>query len=215
MLVLTNAVYFLGTWADKFDQKKTKPEPFWMTPDKKVEAPFMHRIGDYSYAEAEGWQVLELPYQERRLSMLVLLPQTKGALAQEEKGLNPGKLAKLIQELHPHKVEVTFPRFEIKGNYSLDSYLKGLGMSAAFGPQADFGGITTQRKLWIDLVLHKAWVKVVEKGTEAAAATGIVMPTAAPMPKPLVEFKADHPFLFFIRDQETGLILFSGRLSQL
>ena len=214
MLVLTNAVYFLGEWADKFDQKQTKPGPFWPTPDKKMEAPFMHRTGDYSYNEAEGWQVLELPYREKRLSMLVLLPKTKGALAQEEKGLNPEKLAKLVRDLSPQKLEVTFPRFEVKATYSLNGYLKNLGMSAAFGPQADFKGITTQHKLWIDLVLHKAWVKVEEKGTEAAAATGVVMTkSAAPVPKPLVVFKADHPFLFFIRDRETGFILFWGRLS--
>jgi serpin B len=214
MLVLTNAVYFLGEWADKFDQKQTKPGPFWPTPDKKMEAPFMHRTGDYSYNGAEGWQVLELPYREKQLSMLVLLPKTKGALAQEEKGLNPEKLAKLVQDLRPQKVEITFPRFEVKASYGLNDYLKSLGMSAAFGPQADFGGITTQHKLWIDLVLHKAWVKVEEKGTEAAAATGVVITkTAAPVPKPLVMFKADHPFLFFIRDRETGFILFWGRLS--
>lgn len=214
MLVLTNAVYFLGEWADKFDQKQTKPGPFWPTPDKKMEAPFMHRTGDYSYNETEGWQVLELPYREKRLSMLVLLPKTKGVLAQEEKGLNPEKLAKLVQGLSPQKVAVTFPRFEVKSSYGLNSCLKSLGMSTAFGPQADFKGITTQHKLWIDLVIHKAWVKVEEKGTEAAAATGVVMTMAsAPMPKPLVAFKADHPFLFLIRDRETGFILFWGRLS--
>jgi len=160
--------------------------------------------------------VLELPYREKRLSMLVLLPKSKGALAQEEKGLNPEKLAKLVQDLRPQKVEVTFPRFEVKASYGLNAYLKTLGMSAAFGPQADFGGITTQHKLWIDLVLHKAWVKVEEKGIEAAVATAVVMKEiAAQVPQPLAAFKADHPFLFFIRDQETGLILFWGRLSQL
>ncbi len=214
MLVLTNAVYFLGEWADKFDLKQTKPGPFWQTPDKKIEAPFMYRMGDYSYNEAEGWQVLELPYREKHLSMLVLLPNTKGALTQEEKGLNPEKLANLIRDLKPHKVEVTFPRFEVKASYGLNGYLKSLGMVTAFEPQADFERITTQHKLWIDLVIHKAWVKVEEKGTEAAAATGVVMTkTAAPVPKPIVVFKADHPFLFFIRDRETGFILFWGRLS--
>ncbi len=214
MLVLTNAVYFLGEWADKFDQKQTKPGPFWPTPDQKMEAPFMHRTGNFSYNEAGGWQVLELPYREKRLSMLVLLPKTKGALAQEEKGLNPETLSKLVQDLRPQKVEVTFPRFEVKASYGLNGPLNSLGMAAAFGPQADFGGITTQHKLWIDLVLHKAWVKVEEKGTEAAAATGIVMTmAAAPTPKPPVVFKADHPFLFGIRDRETGFLLFWGRLS--
>jgi len=214
MLVLTNAVYFWGEWADKFDQKQTKLEAFWPTPDEKVVAPFMHRTGNYSYNEAEGWQVLELPYREKRLGMLVLLPKTKGALAQEKKGLNPDKLAKLIQGLSSQKVEVIFPRFEVKASYSLNDYLKSLGMSQAFGPQADFEGISTQHKLWIDLVLHQAWLKVEEKGTETAAATGVaITKAAAPVPKPLVLFKADHPFLFFIRDRETGFILFWGRLS--
>jgi serpin B len=167
MLVLTNAVYFWGEWADKFDQKQTKPGPFWPTPDKQVEASFMHRTGMYFYTEAEGWQVLKLPYLEKRLSMLVLLTKHKGALAQEEKGISPEMLAKLAQNLRPFEVEVIFPKFEAKAGYSLTDYLKGLGMSAAFSPQADFGGITTQEKLQIDLVLHKAWVKVEEKGTEA------------------------------------------------
>lgn len=101
MLVLTNAVYFLGEWADKFDEKQTKPGPFWPTPDKQVESPFMHRTGQYFYTEAEGWQMLKLPYQGERLSMLVLLPKTKGALAQEDKGLSPEMLAKLAQNLRP------------------------------------------------------------------------------------------------------------------
>ncbi len=214
MLVLTNAVYFLGEWADKFEPEQTKPGPFWPTPDKQMEAQLMHRTGNYSYNEAGDWQVLELPYREKRLSMLVLLPKTTGALPQEEKGLNPEKLANMVRDLRPQKVEVTFPRFAVKASYSLNGYLKSLGMSAAFSPQADFKGITTQHKLWIDLVLHKAWVKVEEKGTEASAATGVVMTkAAAPLPKPLVVFKADHPFLFFIRDREIGFILFWGRLS--
>ncbi|MHB8070251.1 MAG: serpin family protein [Desulfobaccales bacterium] len=214
MMVLTNAVYFLGEWADKFDQKQTKPGPFWPTPDKQVEVPFMHRTGKYFYTEAEGWQVLKLPYRGERLSMLALLPKTKGALAQEEKGLNPEMLAKLAQNLRPRQVEVILPKFEVKAGYSLNGYLKGLGMSAAFSPQADFGGISAQRQLRIDLVLHQAWVKVEEKGTEAAAGTAVVMVETAvlkPIPPPV--FQADHPFLFFIQDRETGLILFWGRLS--
>ncbi len=214
MLVLTNAVYFLGEWADKFDQEQTKPGPFWPAPDQQVETPFMHRTGKYAYAEAEGWQVLRLPYLGERLSMLVLLPKDKGALAQQAKGLNPEMLARLTRDLRLRQVKVTFPKFEAKTSYNLTGDLKNLGMPLAFGLQADFRGITTQRQLRIDLVLHKAWVKVEEKGTEAAAATAVVMvEKAAPMPVPLREFKADHPFLYCIQDRETGLILFWGRLS--
>ena len=184
MLVLTNAVYFLGEWADKFDQKQTKPGPFWPTPDKKIEAPFMHRTGDYLTTRPRVGRCWNSPTGKSGCPCWCSCPI--GALAQKEKGLNPEKLAKLVQDLRPQKVEVTFPRFEVKASYGLNGYLKSLGMSAAFGPQADFEGITTQHKLWIDLVLHKAWVKVEEKGTEAAAATGVVMTkTAAPVPKPL------------------------------
>ena len=214
MMVLTNAIYFLGEWAEKFDAKQTKPEPFWASPDKKVETPFMHRIGEYAYTEADGWQVLELPYREQRLAMVVLLPKTKGGLAEVEKGLTAGSLEKFTKDLSRHKVEVSLPKFEIKAGYGLNEYLIAAGMKRAFSPIADFSGIAAQQKLKIDAVLHKAWVKVEEKGTEAAAATAVVMTkAAAPIVKPPVAFKADHPFLFLIKDKETGLILFWGRLS--
>jgi serpin B len=214
MMVLTNAIYFLGEWAEKFDAKQTKPEPFWASPDKKVETPFMHRTGEYLYAEAEGWQVLELPYRENRLAMVVLLPKTKGGLAEVEKGLTVANLEKSSKDLAPRKVQVSLPKFEVKAAYGLNEYLIAAGMKRAFSPIADFSGIAAQQKMKIDAVLHKAWVKVEEKGTEAAAATAVVMTkAAAPVaPKP-VTFKADHPFLFLIKDKETGLILFWGRLA--
>ena len=121
LLVLTNAVYFLGLWADKFDQAQTKPGPFWPTPDQKLEAPFMHRQGEYLYADAGGWQMLELPYREKQLSMVVLLPKAGGALAPTEEALDAGAVEKLLHDLQPRQVEVSLPRFEIKARAELSS----------------------------------------------------------------------------------------------
>ncbi|MBM4285892.1 MAG: serpin family protein [Deltaproteobacteria bacterium] len=214
MLVLTNAIYFLGHWAEKFDDKLTKPGPFWLTPGKKVETPFMHRTAEYAYSENDAWQALELPYREKKLSMLVLLPKSRGALAEVEKTLKPEMLEQIAGSLKTRKVEVSLPRFTVRSRLTLNPYLQAAGMVLAFGPQADFSGITDWQRLAISAVLHQAWVKVEEKGTEAAAATAVVVrKTAVPVEMKPVVFRADHPFLFFIKDRETGLILFMGRLA--
>ncbi len=214
-LVLTNAIYFLGEWAKKFAPDQTRPEPFWLTPQQQVETPFMHRRGEYSYQEAGDWQVLELPYRENKLAMVVLLPKDRGGLAAQEASLDTGTLEKLLTGLRPRQVEVSLPRFEMKTRTELSDVLKGAGMPAAFAPGADFTGIAPREPLFISLVLHQAWVKVEEKGTEAAAATAVVITKAMAPGKreEVVAFKADHPFLFLIRARPTGLIVFWGRLA--
>jgi serpin B len=212
-LTLTSAVYFLGEWADKFDPDKTAAAPFWVTPEQKVQVPLMHRQDEYFYTETAGWQVLEMPYRNEELSMVVLLPKGKKTLGEMEASLESVAQEKLLRDLHWRQVTVSLPRFEIKLREELSSALQRAGMIAAFGPQADFSGITTREELFLNLVLHQTWVKVEERGTEATAATaGEIRTTAAPVKREPVVFRADHPFLFLIRDRQTGLILFWGRL---
>jgi serpin B len=212
-LVLTNAVYFLGRWASPFNEKLTEDGLFFSVPGQGTKIPMMHGRGSYSYAELEGWQVLQLPYMGGRLAMLVLLPASGSALADNEQRLDARSLDRISGALKPRPVSVTFPKFEIRASYGLNDYLKGTGIKEAFRRDADFSGITTESKLFISEVLHEAWVKVNEKGTEAAAATHVGMATGAARPQTPVEFRADHPFLFLIKHVDTGSILFWGRLS--
>lgn len=210
-LVLTNAVYFMGSWASPFEEGLTQQGLFGQGGAKKDEVPLMRRKGTYAYAELEGWQALELPYKGKRLSMLVLLPSSGIALEEIEKKLESRVLENISEVLTDHEVDVTFPKFEIRTDYRLNEYLKRAGIREGFDRRAaDFSGITTGDKLFINDVLHKAWVKADEKGTVAAAATsGRFGALGGGGP---VIFKADHPFLFLIKDKDTGLVLFFGRV---
>jgi serpin B len=213
-LVLTNAIYFKGDWQDPFKKEQTKDLPFTTADGKKVDAPLMHRVGGYQYAETDAFQVLDMPYTGRRISMTVILPRKADGLAGIEKDLNAEKLAATLKTLrHEKQVHVHLPRFKVEKSFTLNKPLIALGMKSAFAG-ADFSGMHTGgEQLDISAVIHKAFVDVNEEGTEAAAATGVVVgvTSAAPPPKPRY-FKADHPFLFLIRDHKTGSVLFMGRL---
>jgi len=213
-LVLTNAIYFKGDWTDPFKKEQTKDLPFTTADGKKTDAPLMHRVGGYLYAENDGFQVLDMPYTGRRVSMTVVLPRKADGLAAVEKDLTAEKFAATLKTLRFEKqVHVHLPRFKVEKSFMLNQPLQALGMKAAFRG-ADFSGMHTGgEQLDISAVVHKAFVDVNEEGTEAAAATGIVVGTTsvAPPPQPKY-FKADHPFLFFIRDNKTGSVLFMGRL---
>jgi serpin B len=213
-LVLTNAIYFKGDWQDPFKKEATKDLPFTPADGKTVDAPLMFRMGGYNYAETDAFQVLDLPYTGRRISMTVILPRTADGLPAVEKELTGDKLAATLKTLRFEKqVHVHLPRFKTEKSFTLNEPLKALGMRAAFAG-ADFSGMHTgKEQLDITAVVHKAFVDVNEEGTEAAAATGAVVgvTSAAPPPKPKY-FKADHPFLFLIRDHKTGSVLFLGRV---
>jgi serpin B len=209
-LVLTNAIYFKGKWASEFDKKATREEDFFVTPETKVAAPLMHRTADFGYFDGGDFQVLGLPYQGDRLAMVVLLPKAKDGLAALEASLSAEKLTDWLGKLHRRKVEVALPRFKTTAEFSLKDTLVAMGMTDAFG-DADFSGMTGAKDLFISAVIHKAFVDVNEEGTEAAAATAVVMrPLNGGGPPPV--FRADHPFLFLIRDTKTGSILFLGRI---
>ena len=212
-LVLVNAIYFKGAWTTAFDKKATTTQPFVLESGKKVDVPMMRQVSNFTYAEDETAQVLELPYKGNELSMIVLLPRTvDGRKALEEK-LTAENLKRWTDAASRKQVDVQLPRFKSTSQFELSKTLGALGMTSAFGEAADFSGMTGNRDLFISAVIHKAFVDVNEKGTEAAAATAVAMRATAMRPSgPPVEFKADHPFVFLIRDNPSGAILFLGRV---
>ncbi len=214
-LVLTNAIYFKGDWSEPFEAKRTAPVPFHVTAEETVKVPTMHRESEYGYAELDQLQLLELPYGNGDLSMVVLLPKSNDGLGSLEESLTAENLHEWLAKLSQQEVSVYLPRFKLTLEARLDDSLKSLGMKLPFTADANFSGMSSHEDLMIGAVLHKAFVEVNEKGTEAAAATAVIMlPTAAFEPQPPPEFKADHPFVFLIRDRRTQSILFLGRLTK-
>ena len=213
-LVLTNAIYFKGSWADPFPEKATRDEHFAVTKDEPVRVPMMHQTRRFHYLDGGTFRALELPYAGKTLSMVVLLPKAVDGLAEFEGGLSAKGLVGRLVGLRPRMVEVALPRFQMKASFELQDVLSKMGMPAAFGGGggADFSGINGKRDLSISAVIHEAIVDVNEEGTEAAAATAVLMPRSASIPEPTIVFRADHPFVFLIRDHRTGSILFLGRL---
>jgi serpin B len=209
-LVLVNAIYFKGNWATEFDKSETAL--FWVTPETSVEVPFMMSQKEIhsSYFEDALVQVLELPYEGNEVSMIVILP--KGGFSKWEQSLTAEQLEMWLNLFINKDVTVFLPKFKISGEFELSNTLAVMGMPDAFNSrQADFSGLNGTKNLVISSVIHKAFVDVNEKGTEAAAATGIGIAGTA-MPEPPKTFRADHPFLFLIRHNPSGSILFLGRV---
>ncbi|MGH7967450.1 MAG: serpin family protein, partial [Limisphaerales bacterium] len=231
-LVLANAIYFLGTWTVSFQETNTQTQPFYLSSSTVVEVPLMHQplittqdgqpiLFNYmqSYPSRAGspssndFQALELPYGSNQLSMLILLPSQLDGLERLEQQLSPAFLSNVLARLTPQPVEIFLPRFTLESSFNLNDTLAAMGMPDAFSSfAADFSGIDGGKDLSVGFVLHKAWGQVNESGTEAAAATviGIV---ATDVPPPPIIFRADHPFVFLIRETQTGSVLFMGRLA--
>ena len=211
ILVLTNAIYFKGDWLIEFDEDRTSKNEFHISPAESVEANMMSLRGDrFNYTETYEMQVLELPYTGKDVSMVILLPK-ENYLSDIESTLFCDELGELIDGLEETAVDVYLPRFAFETKYFLEEDLKEMGMPTAFTPSADFTEITEEDVLFIDIVIHQAFIEVNEEGTEAAAATGVSMHLSAAAP-PRKVFRADHPFIFIIRDRVTGIILFMGRV---
>jgi serpin B len=212
-LVLTNAVYFKGNWESQFDEKLTREGRFTVARDRRVSVPMMHQESQFKYAALPKLQVLEMPYAGEDLSMLVVLPSEVDGLSRLERSLSAEGLAEWTERLRKAKVSVFLPRFTTTCQFELKAVLAAMGMPEAFHRvRADFSGMNGKRDLCISAVIHKAFVDVNEEGTEAAAATAVVMRLkSAPRPSPV--FRADHPFLFIIRDNRTGSLLFVGRVA--
>ncbi len=215
VLVLTNAIYFKGSWLTEFNRSLTKEMDFHPDASTTVRASMMVRADDesrFNYTEADGVQILKMPYSGDKLSMLVLLPKS-GTVSSLEKKLTPDKLAQWRGKLDEQRVNVYFPRFKLETKYFLSENLTHMGMPSAFTPAADFSGIDGMRDLFISAVIHQAYVSVDEKGTEAAAATAVIFLRSSVIEPAVPAFKADHPFIFLIQDDETGNILFMGKVA--
>ena len=217
-LVLTNAVYFHGIWADPFKKDRTKEDTFHLTATDSITVPMMNRSDEFRYGAVDDLQILDLPYGDGSLSMVVLLPKQIDGLPDLESLLTVQNLQRWMASIkHEDEVKVYLPKFRMTSQFRMADVLKTLGMESAFDASAaDFSGMTGGRDLFISEVIHKAFVDVNEEGTEAAAATGIVMePTSAPFeePKQPPVFRADHPFVFMIRDNRNGAIMFLGRIT--
>jgi len=219
-LVITNAIYFKGTWARPFDANLTRDADFTTSTGQVKKVRMMQDTGDdtyYWYAETGDLQYIEFPYLRdtgKSLSMVVLLPEGNDLRAAEA-ALSESNLSALKESAHYRQVEVYFPKFRVESEYQLSETLSAMGMPTAFIPGvADLSGMDGTRDLFISEVFHKAFIDVNEEGTEAAAATAVVvkLQMAAVGDNPPV-FRADHPFIFLIRDNETGAILFLGRVS--
>jgi serpin B len=211
-LVLTNAIYFLGDWLLPFKEQETKELPFYLNAQDSLKAPLMHQTRGFSYAETEQAQILQMFYKGRRLSMLVVLPKEKDGIGKVEASLDAETLNAWLEKMAYRRLDVYLPRFKTSWGLMLNDTLAKLGMRQAFTSSADFSGISRASDLFISAVMHKAYVHVNEKGTEAAAATGIVIGKTSVPRRPTL-FRADHPFLYLIRDNQTGSILFAGRVS--
>jgi serpin B len=207
-LILVNGISFKGTWVTQFDKAKTTDSQFYLGSGEKVSVPTMRLTSHFRYAETEMLQVLELPYVSNRLSMFILLPEGDRKLADIEKTLSPALVEQLRQKCQSQELDVRLPRFKLASDINLKKTLRLMGMGLAFDMiGADFSGITPEKPFFIEDALHKAYVAVDEAGTEAAAATAISFAKGGP-----AVFSADHPFLFLIHDNKTGVILFLGRV---
>jgi len=217
-LVITNAVYFKGTWVRQFDKNNTRDADFRVSPEKTVKVSMMQRTDEdtvYRYTETGDVQVLMMPYahsSDKGLSMLIILPKGEN-LTVAENVLDTAGLSGIQNSLIAQRVKVFLPKFKLETEYRLPDTLAAMGMPTAFSSTADFSGMDGTKSLFIGDVIHKAFVDVNEEGTEAAAATAVVMKlSAAPGEHPIPVFNADHPFVFIIQDDETGTILFMGRV---
>jgi serpin B len=210
-LILTNAIYFNAAWKYPFNGNITADGPFHLLDGGQVTVPMMHQGASFGYARGTGYQAVELLYDGDELSMVILLPAS-GKFAAFEQAIQTQKVSDIIGNLQSKLVDLTMPRFEFDSEFSLKDTLTDMGMTDAFSPDdADFSGMTRDSELFIADVVHKAFVSVDEAGTEAAAATAVVIPVGDGF-EPPVEVTVDRPFIFLIRDIETGAILFIGRV---
>ena len=213
-LVLTNAVYFKGDWAEEFDKNLTKDAPFTLLSGKKVQTPMMSRKGKFQYFQNDDVSMISIPYKGKTLSMLLILPVKAGAveMIRIRRILCHMMIRRWLLAARFQEVRLFMPKFTVTDSFELSKVLKEMGMRDAFGSSADFSGMNGRKDLYISKVVHKAFVDVNEQGTEAAAATAVIIKRRSI--RVLPEVRADRPFVFLIRHNQTGAILFMGRLSE-
>jgi len=210
-LVLTNAIYFKAPWQTPFEVEATRPGSFHLADGKTVEVPMMHANPMAGVLVRDTFSLLQLLYKDRQQSMVILLPKKKDGVAELEKQVSAAKLTAWLKDVGAYEVDLKMPKFKLTTEFKLNRELIDMGMKDAFVQgRADFSGMATRENLSISAVLHKAFVDVNEAGTEAAAATAVVIRGESRPPR--ATFHADHGFLFLIRDHATGSILFMGRV---
>jgi serpin B len=209
--VLTNAIYFLANWSSPFEPEATQPGSFFVDPTTEVTVDMMHQADYFNYATGDGYAAIDLPYIGNDLSMLLLVPEAE-RFAEVEAQLSAGMLNTVVDSLESRNVELAMPKWQFESGFSLAATLQALGMPSAFSGAADFSGMTSVEDLFISDVIHQAFIAVDEAGTEAAAATAVMMAGSALPPEP-VSLTVDRPFVFVIRDAPTGAVLFMGRVT--
>ena len=218
MLILTNAIYFKGTWEIQFDEDNTTDRPFTMSSGETINVPTMCLTNTqdvFNYTETNEMQILELPYSGGEISMLIFLPREGYDLSNVLEYLDKDTFSDLIESMNLREVDIYLPKFKIETPlYKLKDYLIDLGMPTAFSSNADFSGIDGNKDLFISKVLHKAFIEVNEEGTEAAAATAVIMERTIDGggSSSRVTFDCDHPFMFIIYHKHSNTILFMGNV---
>jgi serpin B len=210
-LVLVNAIYYLGNWETAFDPARTSKLSFYTNPESPVQAEFMYREAEMRFAELDNMKLVELPYAGGDLSLMVILPDDAAAMASIEKSLSADQWSLWSNLMTNKKIKLLLPKFKTVCEFELSEVLKKMGMPHPFSLQADLSGMTGRKDLMIDKVVHKAFIEVMETGTEAAAATAVVIREKNGMVIP--EFRANKPFIFIIKDNKEGGILFMGRIN--
>jgi len=211
-LVLTNAIYFKASWLHQFEPGMTQDGDFTLLNGEIVQLPMMHQIETFGYAREDGYQLISLPYEGNKLSMLIILPDENN-FAQVEKAIAELDIQNLVRSVSYAQLDLRMPKFKIESSFGLADYLDAMGMKDAFIPGvADFSGMDGTRDLFISAIQHKAFIEVDETGTEAAAATAVVVGIESmPIDEP-IKVSIDRPFIFMITDNKTGSILFMGRV---
>uniref|UniRef100_A0A670Z4G1 Serpin B6 n=1 Tax=Pseudonaja textilis TaxID=8673 RepID=A0A670Z4G1_PSETE len=217
-LVSVNAIYFKGNWADKFNKDLTSEKPFWINKNESKTVQMMFKKAKYNMAHISAYQtsVLEIPFGDNELSMIILLPDeiADNSTGLEKREITYEKLMDWInpEKMFPREIELSFPKFKLEEKYDLKPVLRSMGMTDAFDEgKADFSRMSTNKDLALSEVIHKAFLEVNEEGTEAAAATGVIRVFKSAQPP--LKFTADHPFLYFITERSTNSIVVIGRYS--
>jgi len=213
-LVLVNAIYFFSNWHVQFPKANTYKSEFKTSPKEITESEYMTDTLHLKYYTDELLSAVEIPYEDGEASMIVLLPNDASVNLSEF--VNNQYFRKIYSGLKNEKVELHLPKFKLESDYELKKYLKEMGLSRIFNSSADFSGITGKKEIHISNVIHKAVIEVNESGTEASAATAVITTRSANVGKGIrpILFKADHPFIFLIREKSTGTILFMGNLAK-
>jgi serpin B len=213
-MIITNAIYFQSAWLNPFDKNGTHDQTFTTSTGETITVPMMQQEAYFGYAKGSGWQAVELPYANDSFVMDLILPD-QGQFQSFEQSLDAPLIDAITQKMDPSTVNISLPRFQINSGLALNHTLNQLGITQAFDlSNADFTGISAQEGLYLGNVLHRAYIQVDENGTEAAAASGISMPVTGGEPSIPVQVVFDHPFLFLVREKNTGTILFLGKMAK-